>query len=47
MKEEKCVGLEIISIQYIMEYNFIVYLFDVVDDNILFYKFGQSYYSLS
>jgi hypothetical protein len=30
-----------------MEYIFMIYLFDVVDVNIIFYKFGQNYYSLT
>ena len=29
-------------IRFIMEYIFIIYLFDVLDVNIILYKFGQS-----
>jgi hypothetical protein len=30
-----------------MEYIFMIYLFDAVDVNIIFYKFGPNYYSLT
>jgi hypothetical protein len=31
----------------IMKYIFIIYIFDVIDINIIFYKFNQTLYSLT
>jgi hypothetical protein len=42
IEKKKHVGLETNLIRYIIVYIFIIYLFDVVDVNILFYKLART-----
>jgi hypothetical protein len=42
IKKEKYIELRISLIEYIIKYNFVIYLFDVINVGILLDRFGQT-----